>query len=73
MPGNALHRLFAFSQPHVKHVITTTFNEAAEENVAEVAGLRHEAVVHMYRQAIRIRQGTQVDDITALLVAKQAS
>jgi hypothetical protein len=70
MAGNALHRLFAFAQPHVKHVITTTFDEVAEEDVAEVPGLQHEAVVHLYRQAIRIRQGSQVDDVTTLLATE---
>jgi hypothetical protein len=68
MAGNALHKLFTFSQPHVKHVMTTTFHEAAEEEVAGVPGLQHEAVVHLYRQAIRIRQGNQVDDVTALSI-----
>jgi hypothetical protein len=73
MPGNALHKLFAFSQPHVKHVVTAAFNEISEEAVFEVPGVHREAVLHIYRQAIEISFGRQADDVTALLVPEIGS
>jgi hypothetical protein len=61
--GNALHQLQVFVHPHVKHVITQTFR--AEE--VEDLGDRDESYVHMWRQAIRIQRGEQVDQVEALL------
>jgi hypothetical protein len=61
--GNALHQLQAFVQPHVKHVITQTFEQADEE----VHGDKSDTVVHLLRQAIRIQRGDEVDQISALL------
>jgi hypothetical protein len=61
--GNALHQLQAFVQPHVKHVITQTFQQADEEDLGD----KSDMAVHLYRQAIRIQRGDQVDQISALL------
>jgi hypothetical protein len=61
--GNALHQLQVFVQPHVKHVISQTFR--AED--VEGLGDRDESYIHMWRQAIRIQRGEQVDQIAALL------
>jgi hypothetical protein len=61
--GNALHQLQAFVQPHVKHVITQTFEQADEEDLGD----KSETAVHMLRQAIRIQRGDEVDRISALL------
>jgi hypothetical protein len=61
--GNALHQLQAFVQPHVKHVITQTFQQADEEDFGD----KSDMAVHLYRQAIRIQRGDQVDQISALL------
>jgi hypothetical protein len=67
--GNALHRLQAFVQPHVKHVITQTFEQADEQEFGD----KSESAVHLLRQAIRIQRGEQVDQITALLSNSQAA
>jgi hypothetical protein len=61
--GNALHQLQAFVQPHVKHVITQTFERADEED----HGDKSDTAVHLLRQAIRIQRGDEVNEITALL------
>jgi hypothetical protein len=61
--GNALHQLQAFVHPHVKHVITQTFRA---EDVEDLGG-RDESYTHMWRQAIRIQRGEEVDQIAALL------
>ena len=61
--GNALHQLRAFVHPHVKHVITQTFEQADEKEFGD----KSESAVHLLRQAIRIQRGEQVDQITALL------
>jgi hypothetical protein len=66
--GNALHQLQAFVHPHVKHVITQTFQ--AEE--AEKLGDRDESYIHMWRQAIKIQRGEQMDQIAALLPDTQS-
>jgi hypothetical protein len=67
--GNALHQLQAFMHPHVKHVITETFR--AEE--VEDLGDRDESYVHMWRQAIKIQRGEEVDQIAALLPETRSS
>jgi hypothetical protein len=67
--GNALHQLQAFVQPHVKHVITQTFEQADEEEFGD----KSESTVHLLRQAIRIQRGEQVDQITALLSNAQSA
>ena len=61
--GNALHQLQAFVQPHVKHVITQTFEQADEE----FPGDKSDTAVHLLRQAIRIQRGDEVDQVSALL------
>ena len=61
--GNPLHQLQAFLHPHVKHVITQTFR--AED--VEGLGDRDESYIHIWRQAIRIQRGEQIDEIAALL------
>jgi hypothetical protein len=61
--GNALHQLQAFVQPHVKHVIPQTFEQADEADFGD----KSESAVHLLRQAIRIQRGEAVDRITALL------
>jgi hypothetical protein len=67
--GNALHQLQAFVHSHVKHVITQTFR--AEE--VEDLGNREESYIHMWRQAIRIQRGEQIDQIAALLPDTRSS
>jgi hypothetical protein len=61
--GNALHQLQAFVQPHVKHVIMQTFEQADEEFLGD----KSDTAVHLLRQAIRIQRGDEVDQISALL------
>jgi hypothetical protein len=61
--GNALHQLQVFVQPHVKHVITQTFEQVDEE----FSGDKSDTAVHLLRQAIRIRRGDEVDQVSALL------
>ena len=61
--GNALHQLQAFVHPHVKHVITQTFQQTDEEDLSD----QSESVVHLRRQAVRIQRGEQVDQVSALL------
>jgi hypothetical protein len=67
MSGNALHRLLAFTHPHVKHVVTYSLHTAADENVANISSLQDEQFAHVRRQAVRIRGGIEVDQISALL------
>jgi hypothetical protein len=59
----------AFLHPHVKHVITQTF----QAQDAEDLGDRDESYIHMWRQAIKIQRGEQVDEIAALLPDTQSS
>ena len=61
--GNALHQLQAFVQPHVKHVITQTFEQADEGFLSD----KSDTAVHLLHQAIRIQRGAEVDHISALL------
>jgi len=65
--GNALQAIQAFAQPHVKHVIEQRVDEAAEEE--DEASQDSEA--HWLRQAKRIRNGEEVDRLTALLPPKK--
>jgi hypothetical protein len=67
--GNALHQLQAFVHPHVKHVITQTFQTEGVEDLGD----RDESYIHMWRQAIRIQRGEQVDEIAALLPGTRSS
>jgi hypothetical protein len=60
--GNALHQLQAYVHPHVKHVITQSFQQAEAADFED----RSEWCVHVYRQAVRIQRGEQVDRLTAL-------
>jgi hypothetical protein len=61
--GNALHQLRPFVHPHMKHVITQTFRAKEVEDLGD----RDESYIHMWRQAIRIQRGEQIDQIAALL------
>jgi hypothetical protein len=61
--GNALHQLQAFVQPHVKHVITQTFEHADAGDLGD----KSDTAVHLLRQVIRIQRGDEVDQISALL------
>jgi len=61
--GNALHQLQAFVQPHMKHVITQTF----QQTYAEDFGDQCDPQLHIRRQAVRIQRGDDVDQVTALL------
>ncbi len=60
--GNAFHRLRSYVHPHVKHVITQTLEQT---NKSDFGG--SEQSEHIYRQAVKIQRGEQVDQITALL------
>jgi hypothetical protein len=62
--GNALHRLRAFTHPHVKHVITQTLQETGE-GVFESSD-QGESYIHLRRQAVKIQRGEEVIEITAL-------
>lgn len=66
-PGNAFHKLRVFVHPHVKHVITQTLNQEADEDDSGDPDQQNDSVVHMLRQAVRIQRGEKVDRITALL------
>jgi hypothetical protein len=61
--GNALHQLQAFVQPHVKHLITQTFEQADEADLGD----KSDTAVHLLRQAVKIQRGDEVDRITALV------
>jgi hypothetical protein len=61
--GNVLHPLQAFVQPHVKHVITQTLEQADEEYLGDES----DTAVHLLGQAIRIQRGDEVDQVSALL------
>ena len=67
--GNALHQLQTFVHPHVKHVITQTFRAEDVEDLGD----RDECYIHMWRQAIRIQRGEQMEQIAALLPGPQSS
>jgi hypothetical protein len=70
MSGNALHRLFAFTHPHVKHVVTHSIHAVTDEDGMNASCLRDEQFVHLRRQAVRISQGKEVDQLSTLLPAK---
>jgi hypothetical protein len=67
MPGNALHRMFAFIHPHVKHVVTASVDAVADESNAGALRFPDDPIIHIHRQAVRISQGKPVDYVTALL------
>jgi hypothetical protein len=60
--GNALHRLQACIQPHLKHIITQSI---------DLTVLHEESVdpqeAHILSQAIRIQRGDELDGVTALI------
>ena len=70
MSGNALHKMFAFTHTHVKHVVTHSVHAAIDEGGTNASCLRDEQFVHLRRQAVRISQGKEVDQFSALLLAK---
>jgi hypothetical protein len=70
MSGNALHRLFAFTHPHVKHVVTHSVHAAIDENGTNTSCLLDKQFVHLRRQAVRVSRGKEVDQFSALLPAK---
>jgi hypothetical protein len=49
--------------PHVSHVITQTFRAEKVEDLGD----RDASYIHIWRQAIRIQRGEEVDQIAALL------
>jgi hypothetical protein len=59
-----LHALQAIVQPHVKHVIEERLDEVADE---DDDGAPQDPAAHLLRQAKRIRNGEEVDRLTALL------
>lgn len=62
--GNALHQLRAYVHPHVKHaIVQIQKQEVIENNSAD----HRDPVAHLHRQAVRIQNGEQVDQITALV------
>jgi hypothetical protein len=65
--GNALHRLQAFVQPHMKHVVTQTFQQADAEELGDQCDSR----LHIRRQAVRIQRGDEMDQVKALLTDSQ--
>jgi hypothetical protein len=67
--GNPLHQIQAFVQPHVKHVITQTFRAEDVEDLSD----RGDSYTNMWRQAIKIQRGEQVDQIAALLPDTRSS
>lgn len=67
MAGNALHRMFAFIHPHVKHVVTASMDVAADEVDGAASRLTNDPIIHLRRQAMRISHGEPVDCVTALL------
>jgi hypothetical protein len=68
MSGNALHKIFAFIHPHVKHVVTMSCEIAADEVDAGAPSLSNNPTLHLRHQAVRISQGKPVDCVTALLL-----
>jgi hypothetical protein len=72
MPGNALHRLFAFAHPHVKHVVAHSLHAAGDEDEANTSCLSDEQFLHLRDQTLRISQGEDVDRISALLPAESS-
>lgn len=70
MSGNALHRMFAFVHPHVKHVVTASLDAVADEGDAGALRFPNDPIIHIRRQAVRISQGKPVDCVTAFLPRK---
>lgn len=68
MAGNALHKMFGFIHPHVKHVVTASLDVKADDADAGGARLADDPGTHIRRQAERISQGKPVDCVTALLI-----
>ncbi len=73
MSGNALHKLFAFIHPHVKHVVTVSCEAAADEVDAGASSLLNDPILHFRSQAVRISQGKPVACVTALLLDEVGS
>lgn len=65
--GNALHQLQAIAQPQMEYVIAEKLDEEADEDGSGDPDHRTDPVIHLHRQAARIRKGEKVDQITALL------
>jgi hypothetical protein len=66
MSGNALHRLIAFTHPHVKHVVTHSIHAAIDEEGTNTSCLQDEQFVHLRRQVVRISQGKEVEQFSTL-------
>jgi hypothetical protein len=62
--GNVLHQLRGYVQPHVKYVITQTYEHHALEGESDDSDAQS---VHIKSQAVRIQRGEQLDRVTALL------
>lgn len=65
--GNALHQLQAIAQPQVEYVIAEKLDEEADEDDSGNPDHQIAPVLHLHRQAAKIRKGEKVDQITALL------
>lgn len=65
--GNALLQLQVFTQPHVKHVIVQMSDEEAAEEESGDPDDPVDPMVHLHRQAARIRRGEEIDRITAIV------
>jgi hypothetical protein len=70
MSGNALHRMFAFIHPHVKHVVTASLDVTADKDDLGASSSPNDPVIHLRRQAVKISHGEEVDRITAFLPRK---
>ena len=70
MSGSALHKVLAFTHPHVKHVVTHSIHAAIDGDGTNASCLLDEQFVHLRHQAVRISQGEKVDQFSALLPAK---
>ena len=73
MSGNALHRLFAFTHPHVEHVVTHSLDIAAIENETNRSCLQDEQFFHLRRQTTQISRGKEVQHLTTLLLTPTGS
>ena len=62
--GNALHQLRSYVHPHAKFAIAQM---QKDEVIANTSLDDLDPVAHLYRQAVRIQKGEEVDRITALV------
>lgn len=65
--GNALLQLQVITQPHVKHVIVQMSDEDAADEESGDPDHPADPLIHLHRQAARIRRGEQVEPITTIV------